>query len=166
MDRYKSIIQWLVNSEKQYPEHANYYRSYALMLLEEAQAIKEAESKKEKEFDSPQKQNIYYQPPSIPPRSQKPSLNNPAIQPQSQPQSQPFSNPSSLTRSDIQYAAAGVINQVQQFERDYQVVDNCKNAYTACANKARELNERYEVLEYRVYVMCRLVERHKNLVGR
>ena len=71
--------------------------------------------------------------PPIPSRSQKPTINSQS------------SDPNALTKSDIQYAAAGVINQMQQFNNEYHVTEKCKNAYNACATKAKELNERYEV---------------------
>ena len=35
---------------------------------------------------------------------------------------------------------------MKQFDNEYHVTEKCKNAYNACATKAKELNEKYEVL--------------------
>lgn len=159
----------MLQNAKQYPQYTDYYRSYAALVLEEAEAIKEMQSKpkqecpfylpesdlySEQEEESPNP-NVAFPPnQSIPPRSQAMS----EVPPRSQttmnkvpPQSQiPMnkvspSNPTGLTKSDIQYAAAGVVNQIQQFNNEYQVTEKCKNAYTACTTKAKQLNEQYEV---------------------
>lgn len=119
------------------------------MLLEEAEAIKQIEAQKQQKQpteeihfflpnDDDEMENKSYEEvseyPPIPPRSEKPRK-----------ESRESSNPNALTKSDIQYAAAGVVNQIQEFNNEYKVTEKCKNAYSACASKARELDEKYEV---------------------
>ena len=153
---YKNTIQGLLENSKRYPQYADYYQQYTAILLEEAEAIKKVEAAKRKTTpaeeikfylpneneDEPQQpslsedySNSYEsQFPPIPSRSQKPTI------------SLQSSDPNTLTKSDIQYAAAGVVNQMKQFDNEYHVTEKCKNAYNACATKAKELNEKYEVL--------------------
>ena len=126
------------------------------MILEEAEAIKEAETKKRIQ---PAPEPIHFYLPEDEPEPPKPiapveTYENPQYSYQYPPLptapkptlGNTSSNPTSLTKSDIQYAAAGVINGIQNFDREYNVSDTCKNAYTVCSNKAKELNEKYEVI--------------------
>lgn len=147
--RYKYLIQHMLQNASQYPQYKDYYRQYAGMLLEEAEAIKQIEAQKQQKQateeihfflpnDDEEMDNHTYEEtsefPPIPPRSEKPKKD-----------SRESSNANALTKSDIQYAAAGVVNQIQQFNNEYQVTEKCKNAYSACANKAKELDNKYEV---------------------
>lgn len=142
----------MLQNANQYPQYKDYYRQYAGMLLEEAEAIKQIEAQKQQKLQMQPTEEIHFflpnddeemdnntyeetsEFPPIPPRSEKPKK-----------VSRESSNANALTKSDIQYAAAGVVNQIQQFNNEYQVTEKCKNAYSACANKAKELNNKYEV---------------------
>lgn len=147
--RYKHILQGMLQNAKQYPQYSNYYRSYINLVLEEAEAIKEVESKKNQieepirfyipQDDEPVENTVeteptpYPIPPTFPTQPTPVNMNT------------QNSNPTSLTASDLQYVAAGMINGLQNFDREYNVSDKCKQAYSTCSNKAKEINEKYEV---------------------
>ena len=128
------------------------------MIQEEVTAIQEMQQKRKNAVLSQptatSSKQHYSNPPPVPPKqvsfSPLPSPNDPYQAQQAQayysnngmnPQQ---SNPS-LTNSDIMYAARGVGNRVREFDQQYGVSDKCKQAANACVQKAKELDQEYEV---------------------
>ena len=46
---------------------------------------------------------------------------------------------------DVRYAALGVGAKVKQFDQEYGVSEQCKQAAHTCPEKAKELDREYEV---------------------
>ena len=128
------------------------------MIQEEVTAIQEMQQKRKKAVlsqSTASSSNQYYSnPPSIPPKpaslSPLPVPNEPYQMQQAQvyygdnatnaQQQKP-----TLTNSDIMYAARGVGNRVREFDQQHGVSDKCKQVANVCVQKAKDLDQEYEV---------------------
>lgn len=105
--------------QKQNPQYTDYYSQYMNMVLEEAEAIRNALNGRA----THQQSNV---PPPLP---NKPASNE----------------KSGLSMDDIRYAAVGVGTKVKQFDQEYGVSEKCKQVAQTCTEKAKELDREYEV---------------------
>lgn len=120
------------------------------MLLEEAKAMREQQKMKQQH----ESQTTFYFTPEAPSQPQQPypqdQRNQSGVVP-NQPTPPPLppkvqnTQDSQLTMSDLHYAAMGVGQKIKQFDQDYGVSEKCRNAANACVNKAKELDQEYEV---------------------
>lgn len=135
--RYKSVAQYMMDLQKQYPSQGEYYSQYMNMILEEAEAVR----------DNRRSTNAFSPAATTFSPSTNPSSNAAPQQLQFQPIEQPSApaSSSSLSYDDIRMAAVGVGQKVHQFDQQYGVSQKCKDAAHTCAVKAKELDEEYEV---------------------
>ena len=120
------------------------------MLLEEAKAMREQQKRKQQH----EPQTTFYFTPEAPSQPQQPypqDQRNQSGVVRNQPTPPPLppkvqnTQDSQLTMSDLHYAAMGVGQKIKQFDQDYGVSEKCKIAANACVNKAKELDQEYEV---------------------
>ena len=141
----------------QYPQYRDYYKQYYTMIQEEVSAIQEMQQKRKNaslsQPTSSSSSQLYSKPLPVPSKPASfPPLPSPHDNNQIQAQAyygnngistqQP--NPS-LTNSDIMYAAQGIGNRFREFDQQHGVSDKCKQVATACAQKAKDLDQEYEV---------------------
>ena len=129
------------------------------MIREELNAMNEMRSRRmnadeQNQAPSPSLPVLYIDPPPIPPKpvsfsQTSPIENNHYQQPKQDPVIDMRNNPqgpsSSLTNSDIFYAARGVGNRMKEFDQQHGVSEKCKQVATTCAQKVKTLDQEYEV---------------------
>ena len=134
--RYKSVAQYLMDLQKQYPSQGGYYSQYVNMILEEAEAVRD--NRKSANIFTPSTNSFS---PSAPQQLQFQPIEQPST-PTSSFTPQPSS---SLSYYDFRMAAVGLGQKVHQFDQQYGVSQKCKDAAHTCAIKAKEIDNEYEV---------------------
>lgn len=106
--RYKSVAQYLMDLQKQYPSQGGYYSQYVNMILEEAEAVRD--NRKSANIFTPSTNSFS---PSAPQQLQFQPIEQPST-PTSSFTPQPSS---SLSYDDFRMAAVGLGQKVHQFDQ-------------------------------------------------
>ncbi|KAK8791766.1 hypothetical protein WA588_002075, partial [Blastocystis sp. NMH] len=136
ISKYKSVAQYLMDLQKQYPSQGGYYSQYVNMILEEAEAVRD--NRKSANIFTPSTNSFS---PSAPQQLQFQPIEQPST-PTSSFTPQPSS---SLSYDDFRMAAVGLGQKVHQFDQQYGVSQKCKDAAHTCAVKAKEIDNEYEI---------------------